>query len=65
MKHFLEQQPASIENTIGTFDRVIFKGHLNAFFPAGAFGRYLWQRHVLLKDAGRFSRARPSECVPP
>ncbi|MBF0562519.1 MAG: hypothetical protein HQL37_10970, partial [Alphaproteobacteria bacterium] len=54
MKHFLERHGASIENTINTFDRVIFKGHLNGFFPAGAFGRYLWQRNVLLKDAGGF-----------
>ena len=54
MKHFLEQHAASIENTISTFDRVIIKGHLNGFFPAGAFGRYLRQRHVLLKDAGKF-----------
>jgi hypothetical protein len=54
MKHFLERHGASIENTISTFDRVIFKGHLNGFFPRGAFGRYLWQRGVLLKDAGKF-----------
>jgi hypothetical protein len=54
MKHFLERHGASIENTICTFDRVIFKGHLNGFFPRGAFGRYLWQRGVLLKDAGKF-----------
>lgn len=33
---------------------MIFKGHLNGFFPAGAFGRYLWRRGVLLKDAGKF-----------
>jgi hypothetical protein len=54
MKHFLERHGASIENTISTFDRVIFKGHLNGFFPRGAFGRYLWQRGVLLKDTGKF-----------
>lgn len=54
MKHFLERHGGSIENTISTFDRVIFKGHLNGFFPAGAFGRYLWRRGVLLKDAGKF-----------
>jgi hypothetical protein len=54
MKHFLERHGASISNTISTFDRVIFKGHLNGFFPRGAFGRYLWQRGVLLRDAGKF-----------
>lgn len=54
MRSFLEQHRESISGTISTFDRVIFKGHLNGFFPSGAFGRYLWQRSVLLKDAGRF-----------
>ena len=54
MKHFLERHGASIENTISTFDRIIVKGHLNGFFPRGAFGRYLWRRDVLLKDAGKF-----------
>ena len=54
MKHFLERHGASITNTISTFDRIIFKGHLNGFFPCGAFGRYLWQRQILLKDAGKF-----------
>ena len=42
---------------INTFDRVIFKGHLNGFFPDGAFGRYLSRRGVLLKDAGTFFEA--------
>ena len=44
----------SITGVINTFDRVIFKGHLNGFFPDGAFGRYLPRRGILLKDAGRF-----------
>ena len=57
MKGFLERHGGSIAGTIDTFDRVIFKGHLNGFFPSGAFGRYLWQRNVLLKDAGRFFEA--------
>ena len=42
---------------INTFDRVIFKGHLNGFFPDGAFGRYLSRRGILLKDAGPFFEA--------
>jgi hypothetical protein len=54
MKYFLERHGASIVTTISAFDRVIFKGHLNGFFPRGAFGRYLWRREVLLKDAGKF-----------
>ncbi|MGA8054435.1 MAG: hypothetical protein WCA12_11370 [Burkholderiales bacterium] len=57
MRSFLERHGESISGTINTFDRVIFKGHLNGFFPSGAFGRYLWQRNVLLKDAGRFFEA--------
>jgi hypothetical protein len=57
MQSFLERHGESISGTIETFDRVIFKGHLNGFFPLGAFGRYLWQRNVLLKDAGRFFEA--------
>ena len=31
----------AIAGTIGTFDRLIFKGYLNALFPQGAFKRYL------------------------
>jgi hypothetical protein len=54
MKHFLDRHGASITNVISSFDRVLFKGHLNGLFPRGAFGRYLWQRQVLLKDAGKF-----------
>ena len=57
MRSFLERHGESISGTIDTFDRVIFKGHLNGFFPSGAFARYLWQRNVLLKDAGRFFEA--------
>src|SRR5512134_3886482 len=57
MKSFLARHRESISGTIDTFDRVIFKGHLNGFFPSGAFARYLWQRNVLLKDAGRFFEA--------
>ncbi len=57
MNRFLDLHGLSISGTIETFDRVIFKGHLNGFFPSGAFGRYLRQRDVLLKDAGRFFKA--------
>ena len=33
MNSFLELHGLSISGTINTFDRVIFKGHLNGFFP--------------------------------
>jgi hypothetical protein len=45
----------AIAGTIGT--RLIFKGHLNALFPRGAFKRYLDRRDILLKDAGSFFEA--------
>src|SRR3954454_9457874 len=54
MNTFLDVHGSSISGVINTFDRVIFKGHLNGFFPDGAFGRYLSRRGVLLKDAGGF-----------
>src|SRR5215203_3079624 len=47
----------AIAGTIGTFDRLIFKDHLNALFPRGAFKRYLDRRDILLKDAGAFFEA--------
>jgi hypothetical protein len=54
MNGFVDLHGESVTGVINTFDRVIFKGHLNGFFPDGAFGRYLSRRSVLLKDAGRF-----------
>src|SRR5918995_4611238 len=57
MNGFVELHGESITGVIETFDRVIFKGHFNGFFPDGAFGRYLSRRSVLLKDAGRFFEA--------
>src|SRR5689334_23941467 len=57
MNGFVDLHGASITGVINTFDRVILKGHLNGFFPDGAFGRYLSRRGILLKDAGRFFEA--------
>src|SRR6187551_2085271 len=57
MNGFVDLHGASITGVINTFDRVIFKGHLNGFFPDGAFGRYLSRWGILLKDAGRFFEA--------
>src|SRR5688500_4458217 len=54
MNGFVDLHGELITGVINTFDRVIFKGHLNGFFPDGAFGRYLSRRGILLKDAGRF-----------
>jgi hypothetical protein len=38
MNGFVDLHGESITGVINTFDRVIFKGHLNGFFPDGAFG---------------------------
>src|SRR5688500_16643187 len=57
MAIFLDLQRDAIGGTIATFDRLIFKGHLNALFPQGAFKRYLDRRDILLKDAGAFFEA--------
>src|SRR3954452_13171581 len=57
MDGFVALHGGAIIGVVNTFDRVIFKGHLNGFFPDGAFGRYLSRRSVLLKDAGRFFEA--------
>jgi hypothetical protein len=57
MAIFLDLHRDAIGGTIATFDRLIFKGHLNALFPRGAFKRYLDRRDILLKDAGTFFEA--------
>jgi hypothetical protein len=43
-----------LAGTLSTFDRIIFKGHLNGFFPSGAFARFLSRQGVLLKDFGDY-----------
>ncbi|HZI77316.1 MAG TPA: hypothetical protein VFD73_25400, partial [Gemmatimonadales bacterium] len=57
MKSFIDLHGDSIAGVINTFDRMIFKGHFNSFFPEGAFGRYLSRRGILLKDAAGFFEA--------
>jgi hypothetical protein len=57
MNSFLNVHDLSLSGVINTFDRVIFKGHLNGFFLDGAFGRYLSRRGILLKDPGPFFEA--------
>jgi len=54
MDIFLEKHRDAILGVVEGFDRVIFKGHLTSMFPEGAFGRYLSQRGILLKEAGKF-----------
>jgi hypothetical protein len=60
---FLEKFRDAIHGVVEGFDRLIFKGHLSALFPQGAFGRYLSKRGVLLKDAGKFFEAETARIV--
>jgi hypothetical protein len=46
MNNFLELHGVSISGTIETFDRVIFKGHLNGFFPSEDLGAKMAVRAV-------------------
>ena len=39
-----------IEGKLSMMDRIIFKGHLLSFFPAGAFSAFLAGQKMLLKD---------------
>lgn len=43
-----------IMGKLSMFDRLIFKGHLTNFYPAGAFGRFLYRQGVLLKDFDKY-----------
>ena len=54
MDIFLDRHQQSILGVVEGFDRIIFKGYLTSMFPDGAFGRYLYKRGVLLKEAGKF-----------
>ncbi len=54
MDTFLSIHQNSILGTLSTFDRMIFKGHLTGFFPAGAFARFLSKQGVLLKEFGTY-----------
>jgi hypothetical protein len=43
------------------FDRMILKGHLRALYPNGAFKAFLDREGVVLKDFGRYVKARTEE----
>ena len=63
MNIFLEKFRDAIHGVVEGFDRLIFKGHLTSLFPQGSFGRYLFKRGVLLKDAGKFFEAETARIV--
>ncbi|MEF8732095.1 MAG: hypothetical protein V5B40_09330 [Candidatus Accumulibacter meliphilus] len=54
MDRFLNKHQESTLGVLKRFDRIICNGCLTSMFPDGAFGRYLSERAVLLKDAGKF-----------
>ncbi len=57
MDIFHEKHRNAILGIVEGFDRLIFKGYLTSMFPQGSFGRYLFNRGILLKDAGKFFEA--------
>ncbi|MBL0351457.1 MAG: hypothetical protein WBJ68_18280 [Candidatus Dechloromonas phosphoritropha] len=63
MDIFLERHKEAILGVVEGFDRVIFKGYLTSMFPDGAFGRYLFKRGVLLKDAGKLFESETEAVV--
>jgi hypothetical protein len=56
MRTFLDRFADDIVGVLATFDRIIFKGHLNRLYPDGAVTRWLWERGVLLKEFGPFAQ---------
>ena len=58
MNGFVDLHGASITSVIETFDRVIFKGHLNGFFPDGAFGHYCYGGGFYSRMPVHFSKPR-------
>ena len=54
MESFIDLHKTIILGVIEGFDRIIFKGWFDSFFPKGAIARYLGQRGILLKHAKEF-----------
>jgi len=54
MSAFSEQLGDAVLGEITMFDRMVFKGHLSAFFPKGGFKAFLDKRGVLLKNFKSF-----------
>jgi len=57
MDIFHEKHRNAILGIVEGFDRLIFKGYFTSMFHKGAFGRYLFKRGILLKNAGKFFEA--------
>lgn len=56
MEKFLERYDSKITGVISTFDRMIFKGHILAFFQKGQRHWYLFQEKVLFKDFKKYAQ---------
>ena len=56
MEKFLERYQSKITGVISTFDRMIFKGHILAFFQKGQRHGYLFQEKVLFKDFKKYAQ---------
>jgi len=61
MDTFLKNNQAVITDTLSTFDRIIFKGHLLDFFPANGLANFLSRQGILLKDFGGYVQATSEE----
>jgi len=46
-----------IKGNFSAFDRMIFKGHLSAFYKKGNMRYYLWEEKVLLKEFGKYAES--------
>lgn len=65
MNSFLELHRLSISGTINIFDRVIFKGHLNGFFPDGAsFTSSFSMQHAGKSDRVKWSNRTTARMFP-
>lgn len=56
MEKFLERYDSKITGVISTFDRMIFKGHILAFFQKGQRHWYLFKEKVLFKDFKKYAQ---------
>jgi hypothetical protein len=56
MEKFLERYHSKITGVISTFDRMIFKGHILAFFQKSQRHWYLFQEKVLFKDFKKYAQ---------
>ena len=50
METFLSIHQEQVVNTLSTYDRMIFKGHISQLFYANGFTKFLQTQKVLLKD---------------